>query len=216
MVSSFGFLVLAHGNDPSSLPPVELFGNWALAMVTLLMAAGLARVAMQPVFQQVDSEKRGEVAAWTAISLGLLVAMGTWITRESLLEAVSPPPPPQVHAHSIYHGGQITMFGDYHCEVARAVSGEYRIWLSDVYRRSISSEYFSATIVPRDPKTGAVDEKQAQALEMSLDKDYLFAILDRSCKSVQVAVQYPGNTIKLNLDFDKPKGHKSVKEWCGR
>jgi len=209
-------LVLAHGNDPSSLPPVELFGQWALAMVTLLLAAGLGRLALRPVFDQTDSKKRSEVAAWTAISLGVLVAMATWITRQSLLEAVSPAPPPQEHAHSVYHGGQIVMWGDYHCEVARAISGEYRVWLSDVYRRSISSQYFSGTIVPRDSRTDWLNEAQRVDLEESLDKDYRLAVLDRKVKSVQVFLRYPGNTIKLNIDFDSPKGKKSVKDWCGR
>lgn len=210
MVSLSGFLTLAHGNDPSALPPAELFGQWALAMVTLLLAAGLARLALQPVFQQAD-EKRGEVAAWTAIAIGVLVAMATWITRQSLVEAVSPPTNPQEHAHSLYHGGQIVMWGDYHAEVARAVSGEYRVWLSDRYRRSISAEFFSGTIRPRQ-----ADEKSATPLEMSLDKDYLTATLDRGVKSVQVFIRYPGSTIRLNVDFDQPKGKKSLKDWCGR
>jgi hypothetical protein len=183
-------------------------------MVTLLLAGGLARAALAPVFQQVDGEKRGEVAAWAAISIGVLVAMATWITRQSLLEAVSPPPPPQEHAHSIYHGGEIVMWGDFHCEVARAISGEYRVWLSDVYRRSISSEFFSGTVTPRDPQTGSLDTARAVDLETSLDKDYCFAITDRSVKSVQVFIRYPGNSVKLNLDFDRPKGRKSVKDWC--
>lgn len=215
MVSFAGFIVLAHGNDPRSLPPAELFGHWALAMVTLLLAAGLGRLALQPVFQQAD-EKRGEVAAWTAIAIGLLVAMGTWITRQSLVEAVSPPPPPQEHGHSLYHGGQIVMWGDYHAEVARAISGEYRVWLSDKYRRSISSQFFSGKVYPKDPKTGRPDEKNALPLEMSLDKDYLTATLDRQVKSVQVFISYPGSTIRLDVDFDQPKSKKSVKDWCGR
>lgn len=208
-------LVLAHGNDPRALPPVELFGHWALAMVTLLLAGGLARLALAPVFQQADGEKRSEVAAWTAISIGVLVAMATWITRQSLLEAVSPPPPPQEHAHSVYHGGEIVMWGDFHCEVARAISGEYRVWLTDVYRRSISSEFFSGTITPRDPKTGTLDTANSAALEMSLDKDYCLATLDRRVKSVQVFIKYPGNSVKMNIDFDSPKGRKSLRDWCG-
>ncbi|MBN9415530.1 MAG: hypothetical protein J0I12_08820 [Candidatus Eremiobacteraeota bacterium] len=208
-------MFFAHGNDPSFLPPIELFGNWVLAMVTLLMAGGMARMALAPLFLQDDDPKsRSEVAGWTAISIGVLVAMGTWITRQSLVEAVSPPPAPAEHVHSIYHGGQMVMWGDYHAEVARAVSGEYRVWLTDVFRRSISSQYFSGTIYPRDPKTGKLGP--GTDLEASLDNDYVMAMLDRDVKSVEVFLKYPGNTIRLDFEFDSDKGRKSVKEWCGR
>ncbi|MFN8610104.1 MAG: hypothetical protein U0931_21355 [Vulcanimicrobiota bacterium] len=208
-------ICFAHGNDPGFLPPIELFGNWVLAIVTLVMAGGLARMALGPLLEQPgDAKSRSEIAGWTAISLGLLVAMATWITRQSLLEAVSPAVPPQEHAHSMYHGGQMVMWGDYHAEVARAVSGEYRLWMTDKYRRSISAEFFSGTVAPRDPNTGALG--RAVPLDMSLDKDYLFASLDRGVRSVEVFIKYPGNTIKLDFEFDSNKGRKSLKEWCGR
>lgn len=208
-------IFFAHGNDPSFLPPIELFGNWVLAMVTLGMAGGLARMALAPLFvQDEEPRSRSEIAGWTAISVAVLVAMATWITRQSLVEAVAPPPAPAEHAHSIYHGGQMVMWGDYHAEVARAISGEYRVWLTDVYRRSISSQYFSGTIYPRDPKTGKLGP--ATELEESLDKDYVMAVLDPGVKSVEVFLKYPGNTIRLDFEFDSAKGRKSVKEWCGR
>lgn len=208
-------MCFAHGNDPSFLPPIELFGNWVLAIVTLVMAGGLARLALAPLLKQDDDPKsRSEIAGWTAISLGLLVAMATWITRQSLLEAVSPPISPQEHAHSMYHGGQMVMWGDYHAEVARNVSGEYRLWMTDKYRRSISAEFFSGTVSARDPRTGKLGE--SVPLDMSLDNDYLFGSLDRRTKSVEVFIKYPGNTIKLDFEFDSAKGRKSLKEWCGR
>ncbi|MCW5867670.1 MAG: hypothetical protein KIS61_10435, partial [Candidatus Eremiobacteraeota bacterium] len=182
---------------------------------TLLMAAGLARMALAPLFSQDDEPKsRSEIAGWTAISMGVLVAMATWITRQSLVEAMAPPPAPAEHAHSIYHGGQMVMWGDYHAEVARAVSGEYRVWLTDVYRRSISAEYFSGTIYPREPKSGKLGP--GIELEKSLDNDYLMAVMDRDIKSVEVFLKYPGNTIRLDFEFDSAQGRKSVKEWCGR
>ena len=208
-------MFFAHGNDPSYLPPIELFGNWVLAMVTLLMAGAMARMALAPLFvQDGEPKSRSEIAGWTAISLGVLVAMATWITRQSLVEAVAPPPAPAEHVHSIYHGGQMVMWGDYHAEVARAVSGEYRVWLTDVYRRSISADYFSGIIYPRDPKTGKLGP--GTELEESLDEDYVMAVLDPGIKSVEVFLKYPGNTIRLDFEFDSAKGRKSVKEWCGR
>ena len=99
-------------------------------------------------------------------------------------------------------------------EVARAISGEYRVWLTDVYRRSISADYFSGIIYPRDPKTGKLGP--GTELEESLDEDYVMAVLDPGIKSVEVFLKYPGNTIRLDFEFDSAKGRKSVKEWCGR
>jgi hypothetical protein len=89
--------------------------------------------------------------------------------------------------------------------VARAISGEYRVWLTDVYRRSISSEFFSGTITPRDPKTGTLDTANSAALEMSLDKDYCLATLDRRVKSVQVFIKYPGNSVKNEHRLRQPQ-----------
>lgn len=203
---------LAHGNDPRALPPAELFGHWALAMVSLLMVAALAGMVLKPVFSEAKPEQRGEIAGWAAISLAVLVGMATWITRSSLIEAVAPPPPPKEHAHAVYHGGQIVMWGDYHAEVARHRSGEYRLWLSDAYRRGISAELFQASVHPRK---GKVVEELGQPMELSLDKTYLMQQLDPATKSVQVRIKYPGDTIKLDLDFDSPKGPKSLKDWCG-
>lgn len=215
MVSYFASLFLAHGNDPRALPAAELFGNWALAIVTLVLAAAMARLALKPVFEDAPPESRGEVAGWTAISLAVLLAMGTWITRQSLLEAAAPPTPPREHSHSLYHGGQMAMWGEYHAEVARAISGEYRVWLSDVYRRSIRADLFRVTIYARDA-AGKADKSRPTEMDLSLDQDYRFAILDRSVKSVEVRIDYPGNWIVLDMEFDGPKGRKSVKDWCGR
>ena len=215
MVSLSGFLVLAHGNDPGSLPPVELFGNWALAIVTLVMTAALARMMLAPVLSQTEGQTRSQAAFWAAMSLAVLLAMATWITRQSLVEATSPPPPPEQHMHSVYHGGQITMWGDYHAEVARNVSGEYRMWLSDAFRRPIAARYFTATLYPRDPKTGKADHKRPFEFDTSLDDNYRFVVVDRDIKVVEVLIRYPGDSLRINLEFDTVKGRRSLKEWCG-
>lgn len=214
-LSFFSGLAFAHGNDPRALPPAELFGHWALAIVALVLAGAAARMALQPVFEQVQGKSRSELAGWTAVSIGVLVAMATWITRQSLLEATSPPPPPQEHGHALYHGGQIAMWGDYHCEVARVVSGEYRVWLTDVYRRPISAKLFEGTLHPRNPETGAVNERTRFPLELSLDNAYRFAVLPRDVKTVQLKLVYPGNSLRLDFEFDKAQGKKSLKDWCG-
>lgn len=215
MVPVAGFLVFAHGNDPGILAPGELFGNWALAAVALGLAIGLCGAVLRPVFEQAEGKTRSEVAAWAAISLGVVLAMLTWITRQSLLEALSPPPKVVEHAHAVYHGGQMVMWGDYHAEIARAISGEYRIWMSDKYRRSISARFFQATLYPRDPQSNQVDLERAFPLDVSLDNDYLFAIVDREIEHVQIRIEYPGDYVKLDLDFDGSQGKKSLPDWCG-
>lgn len=216
MVPPLAGLVFAHGGDPSNLPPTELFGNWALAIVTLLLTGGMARLALQPVFEEAETRKeRSELAGWTAISLGLLLLMGAWITRQSVVEAVSPPAILTDHQHAVYHGGVLSMWGDYHAELARVESGEFRMWLTDNYRRPISSEFFSGTIRPRNAKTGVCDESAALELDDALDSTYRFAVLDRKCKSVEVRLTYPGGTITLDYQFDQPGWKRTMKDWCG-
>lgn len=208
-------IFFAHGNDPGFLPPIELFGNWTVAMVSLFMAGSMARLALAPLLaQDGDPKNHREIAGWSAIAIALLVAMATWITRQSVLEAFSTPPNLQEHAHSVYHGGQMVMWGDYHAELARVISGEYRLWITDKYRRPISAKFFSGTVAEIDVKTGKTG--QAVALEMSLDQDYLFASLDRRIKSVEVFIRYPGSTIKLDFEFNGSGRRKSLKEWCGK
>jgi hypothetical protein len=109
----------------------------------------------------------------------------------------------------------MAMWGEYHAEVARAESGEYRVWLSDVYRRPISAQFFEVTLYPRDPQSDVVDLSRPFPLDLSLDQAYRFGIVDRDIKAVQIRLRYPGNWIHLDFEFDSPKGKKSLKDWCG-
>lgn len=206
-------MIFAHGNDPQPLPPSELFGNWMLAMVALALTAGLAWISLAPLYKTTDLKLRRELAAWTAIALGILLAMASWITRQSVVEATTKPVDIREHAHFMGHGGQVAMWGDYHAELARVESGEYRLWLSDRYRRSIGNKFFSATMFERDAKTAALG--QGYPMDAGLDGEYRLAFLPRDKKSVQIQMKYPAGTIKLNFVFDETRGKRTMKGWCG-
>jgi hypothetical protein len=131
------------------------------------------------------------------------------------MEAVSPPPDTLKHLHSLGNGGQVVMWGDYHGELARNITGEYRMFFTDAYQRPISSAFFEGRLVPRNGFTGELDEAGAVPLEESLEHDYRFAILPRTVLGVQAQIKYPGGTIKFNFFFDGKRGHQSLKGWCG-
>ena len=208
-------LIFAHGNDPQPLPWFVLLSNVVLALVVLAMVGAFSHQFLAPLFQEEDERKKTDLAGWVAIGLGLLIASATWILRQSLTEAVTPPAPELKHRHVLGNGGQMAMWGDYHAELARCVTGEYRLWLTDAYQRPISSDFFSGKIMPRDAKTGQVFEDQALELDDALDKSYRFAFLDRSVRSVQVRLNYPGDSLKLNFVFDETRGRHSLAGWCG-
>jgi hypothetical protein len=209
-------MLFAHSADPYHLSGAELFGDWVLALVTLLLTGGLTWVAMAPLFQKADARARQELVGWVGMGLGILIVMGSWITRQSIESALQPAPVSTMHmVHGSQNGGQVVMWGDYHAELARLVSGEYRLWLSDGTENSIGAAFFSGKLLPRDPKTGKLDTAQTQNLETSLDGLSRTAQLPREVKSVQVQLVYPGNTIKLNFTFDGGPRRKSLMQWCG-
>ncbi len=152
---------------------------------------------------------------WAGIALGCLVATAIWITRQTVYEAVVPNLQDRKHQHSLSNGGQVAMWGDYHIEIARHISGEYRVWFADAYQRSIGTDFFSGTIYPRNPKTKITDEAGGIKLEPGIEHLYHFAIMNRSVKSIQLRLNYPGGDIKLNFTFDESQGRRSLLEWCG-
>lgn len=223
-------LWFAHGDDPQALPWHVLLSDWILACCVFGCCLFLVHrflIANSPDQQVSESTPEQasqlgkevvsgpESAGWAVIALGMLAATSIWITRQSLYEGIVAPPPPKIHQHVVYNGGQLAMWGDYHLEIARHISGEYRLWFFDGYARTIGARFFQGTIFPRNPKTGFVDEEKAVPLEFSLDDLYVFAILPPEQKSIQVRLAYPSGTIKLNFVFDESVGKRSLREWCG-
>ena len=209
------FFLLAHGNDPQPLPWFVLLADAMVAIVAMGLAAFFSRNELAPIFREMDPKKRPEVAGWVAVALGMLIATGAWVTRESLMEVVVPVRDGLKHLHSLGNGGQVAMWGDYHAELARNVTGEYRMFFTDAYQRPISSEYFEGRLVPRNGFTGELDESGAVTLVESLGHDYRFAITPRSVIGGQAQMKYPGGTINFNFLFDGKRGHQSLNGWCG-
>lgn len=152
---------------------------------------------------------------WVGIALGCLMATAIWVTRQTLYEAVVPSVQDRKHQHALSNGGQVAMWGDYHVEIARHISGEYRVWFADAYQRPIGSDFFSGELLPRNAKTKVIDENAGVKLEPGLERLYHFALMDPSIKSVQLRLNYPGGNIKLNFAFDESQGRRSLLEWCG-
>lgn len=72
--------------------------------------------------------------------------------------------------HSPHHGGVVSMFRDLHLEFVSEQPGEYRVYLTDAYRRPISPEGVSGTLVLM-PET---DHEVALPLQV-VDGEYLAA-----------------------------------------
>ncbi len=203
--------LLAHGADPTPLPWDELLANLVKFAVTIGMVLVFASQVVGPLFDRPGKEKRQEMLGWAAVCSFLVLGMGWWLTRQSLAEAVAEAAPPEFHQHLGVNGGQVAMWGDYHVELARVISGEYRIWLSDAYRRPIRNDHYWVKIAPR--KDGSA--KDFVEMEASLGGDYRFAFLDRREKTVQLHVGVPGWDLKLNFDFDESNGKRTLVRWCG-
>lgn len=209
------FFLLAHGSDPQPLPWFVLLADAMVALTALGLAAFFSRNVLAPMFQEMDPKKRPEVAGWIAVALGMLIATGAWVTRESVMEVVVPVKEDLKHLHSLGNGGQVVMWGDYHGELARNVTGEYRMFFTDAYQRPINSNFFEVRLVPRNGFTGELDESGAMKMEDSLTHDYLFALMPRQVIGVQAQCKYPGGTVNFNFLFDGKRGHQSLNGWCG-
>lgn len=71
----------------------------------------------------------------------------------------------QEHDHTALHGGQVSMWGDYHVEYAPK-DGEHRVWVSDAKRVPVTTNVSGSlkdgdTVVPLtfDPATGVLSGK---------------------------------------------------------
>lgn len=220
-------IFFAHGNDPQALPWFVLLSNWTVMLVVVGMTIGsgywLSTQNRNASKSTTGESPTGETGAsqvasnigWVGIALGCLMATAIWVTRQTLYEAVVPGVQDRKHQHALSNGGQVAMWGDYHVEIARHISGEYRVWFADAYQRPIGSDFFSGVLLPRNPKTKVVDENAGVNLEPGLERLYHFALMDPSIKSVQLRLNYPGGNIKLNFAFDESQGRRSLLEWCG-
>ena len=259
VVSAIVGLLLAHGADPTPLAWDEALANLVKFAVTFVLIGFMSYPVLGPLISDMQSQKEGhsspnetetpsnqpesgkqEIVGWIGVGLVLVLAVGWWLARTSLVEVMTEESKEtEDHAHTQTEGGQIAMWGDFHAEVVRVESGEVRIYLSDSYNRDIAARFFEAEITPlrkaestdTTPSTGATatpipaelsspaeqgapNSPRATQTEASLNDTYRFARLDRQYEAYKVKVSTPGWTSSLRFDFDGGKGRRSLPIWC--
>lgn len=206
------WLLLAHGSDPAPLTWDELAANLVKFLVTIAMVVAFSSQIMAPIFRNLEPRKRQEMFGWGALAGFLVLGMTWWVTRQTVSEVVAAPPAPEYHQHIGVNGGQVAMWGDYHIELARAVSGEFRVWLTDAYRRPIGNQHYKVKIAAYD-QDGNLEE--FRDMDASLGGDYRFSLMDQADTKVKLRVAVPGWEVALKFDFDESRGKKSLQQWCG-
>lgn len=204
-------LLLAHGADPTPLGWDELLANLIKFGVTTGMVLAFAAQIVAPHFRELEEKRRQEILGWAAIAAFLVLGMGWWLTRQSVTEVMTEENAGKHEVHLNSKGGQVAMWGDYHAEVMRLVSGEYRLFLTDAYRRPIGNEHFTAQIAARRPG----EPEQFKKMDKALAGGYLFALLGPEDRAIAVKVGTPGWEVRLVFEFDESRGKRSLPLWCG-
>ena len=219
---------LAHGADPRPITGDEATANLVKFFVTISLTIFMAYPILAPLFRQSDKDEpqisspasTGEgskgLIGWIGLVLLLILSMGWWLTRSSMVALTAEPTVSEDHRHTQVKGGQIAMWGDFHAEVARIESGEVRIYLSDSYGRPIAARFFDAQVSASpandEPTT---PEKEFHETTPSLDDKFRFALMSKEETGVRVRVETPGWTVTLKFRFDEENGRRSLPIWCG-
>jgi hypothetical protein len=219
-----------HAGDPWSVTVEEALGDLTLLLVTLGVLLGLAWTVLRPAvaewLQEVPS--RREWLGWATVG-GLLAGGLAWVAlRGTFFDLFLPPPPPlETHKHYTEHGGVVTMWGDYHVEVARyrstgrpmaqGAGEEYRVWLTDAYRRPISNEHFQGSITVTPPPDEARPAAGARRdLVPGPGGPYLMARYPLQPEKVVVRLQLraPGQAMRFRVVFDGKAPVHPPDRWC--
>jgi hypothetical protein len=216
-------LLLAHGADPTPLDWDEALANLVKFGVTFILIGFMSYPILEPLLNDKDtgqgedsSEKtnsrgKSETIGWILVAIALVLGMGWWLTRTSLVEVMTEESVQEEdHAHSQEVGGQVAMWADFHAEVLRIESGEVRVYLRDSYNRDIASRYFEAEVAP---VTELADDDFQDTIS-SLNEAYRFIRLDTEYKTYRVRVTTPGWNTTLKFEFDGSKGRRSLPIWC--
>ncbi len=219
---------LAHGADPRPITGDEATANLVKFFVTISLTMLMGYPILAPLFQQSDkdgpkisttaSSDEGSkgLIGWIGLILLLVLSMGWWLTRSSMVALTTEPTVAEDHRHTQVQGGQIAMWGDFHAEVARIESGEVRIYLSDSFGRPIAARFFDAQVSPSlEGDEAANPDKKFQETTPSLDDKFRFALMSKDETGVRVKVKTPGWTVTLKFRFDGENGRRSLPFWCG-
>ncbi len=190
-------LWLAHGADPSPLTWDQALATFVLAFGTVALIVGFGYRGMRTFLRDPGPISRREVYAWLSVGLVLVVGILYAFLTSAFTQLGTPTQPESFHKHYVSHGGQVAMWQNYHIEVARDESGEFRVWVSDAYRRGISSEYFSGTL-------------NGSELIGALDETYAFVKQPRKVKEADLKLAVPGQTMSFKFNFDEQPGRTSM------
>jgi hypothetical protein len=216
-------LLLAHGADPTPLDWDEALANLVKFGVTFVLIGFMSYPILEPLLKEQDSEQgeqagqdsrartKGEAIGWVLVAAALVLGMGWWLTRTSIVEVMAEEPrQKEDHAHSQEVGGQVAMWADFHAEVVRVESGEVRIYLRDSYNRDISSRFFDVEVAP---VTEFADDNFLKT-QSSLNEAYRFVRLEADYMKYRVRVSTPGWNTTLKFEFNGDKGRRSLPIWC--
>lgn len=190
-------LLLAHGADPSPLTWDQALATFVLALGTVAVILGLGYRGLRPFLRDPGPADRKQILAWFGVGVGLVACVLYAFVMSAMQQLSEPTQPESFHKHYVSHGGQVGMWQNYHVEVARDESGEFRVWVSDAYRRGISARYFSGSL-------------NGSALEASLDNSYAFVRQPRQVKTADLKLNVPGQQMTFRFHFDEQPGRKSL------
>ncbi|MEW6283052.1 MAG: hypothetical protein AB1758_30850, partial [Candidatus Eremiobacterota bacterium] len=184
---------LAHGADPSPLTWDEALGTLAVVAAAFGLFALYGYRAMIRLGRDTASPRQARL--WALLGAAFMTAfLGAFV--ESACRQVSTPAVPQeFHAHYTAYGGQVAMYRNYHIEVTRTPAGEFRVFLSDSYRRPIAAEFFGGGLRPEGSSDPPIP------LTPGLNGRYVFARLDREALKVRLFLNLPGKSVQYSFDF---------------
>jgi hypothetical protein len=250
--ATLAFLLLAHGADPTPLAWDEALANLVKFAVTFILIAFMSYPVLSPLLKEPEEaqgeqvEKRSaskpnsDTVGWLAVGLLLVLGMGWWLARTSLVEVMTDDNEVKKdHAHTQTEGGQIAMWGDFHAEVVRIESGELRVFLRDSYNRDIAARFFDVgvqplapeqtlnddetptpgatatpTVASSEPASRGPEEELFRPTKPALNDAYRFCRLSRDVKLYRIKVSTPGWSATLKFDFDGTRGKRSLPIWC--
>lgn len=221
MVSTLS-LLFAHGADPTPISGDEALANLVKLAVCFLFIAVMSYPALSPLLRpskQTNTEEptaHRDVVSWLGVALLIMLTVGWWTVRSSVVEMITEPAVLEDHTHTQVEGGQVTMWGDFHAEVVRVESGEVRIYLRDSFDRPIAARFYDVEIEPLLSDDGNQTDETPVTVETvsALNDRFRFARLDKSYENYRIKVSTPGWTTSLRFNFDGSRGRHSLPIWC--
>lgn len=197
---------LGHGADPTPLTWDEVLATLGLASVTFGMLALLSYRAVLRYAPGQDIRRR--LTAWAVLGAALVVGLLGAFLRSAFRQLSEARPPDGFHGHYRGWGGQVAMYRNYHIEVTRDQAGDYRVFVTDAYRRPISPKFLRGSL-------RAEKGDDPIPLEPSLDNAYATARLPREVRQVRLLLTLPEKSVEYRFDFEQRPGPPLPPQLCG-